>query len=457
MAEPGPWTGLPDGLEPLSSVDRRELGGYRLLGRLGAGGMGIVYLARSVTGRAAAVKVLRPELLRERGAQERFRREISVVSRIPEAFTAPLLDAEADDNGAWMATAFIPGLSLQQSVNAFGPFPAESLHTLWYGLLRALDSVHAAGVVHRDLKPSNVLLTPRGPRLIDFGISTMDGSTRQTSTGAIIGTPGYLAPEQVTGQRPVTAEADVFALGAVMSFAATGVPPFDGENLLNVIYNVLHDEPRLSSLPADLEGWVRSCLDKDPAARPTVDGLLGALSERQVRTAQRRIALEDWLPDAVSRATLRRAQLVLDLDRPYQPSPAEPPALPAGPATAETVLQPAPGEPAERLRQDGPSTGLSWRRPPDSTLSLLRRPAVPEPTTAPGAGPAATALPQSGPNPTPAHPRAVTPSSSNSADGPTPGGLLRTSASPIEAELPPPPRTGLRRRWWRVPFWRSRR
>ncbi|MET8541068.1 serine/threonine-protein kinase [Kitasatospora sp. NPDC004799] len=460
--------GEADGLAPLAATDRRELGDYRLLGRLGAGGMGIVYLARSATGRAAAVKVLRPELLSEPGARERFRREIAVVSRIPEEFTAPFLGAEADEEGAWMATAFIPGLSLQQSVDAYGPLPPDSLYALWYGLLRALDSVHAVGVVHRDLKPSNVLLTAQGPRLIDFGISIMAGSTRQTSTGAIIGTPGYLAPEQIREQ-PVGRGADVFALGAVMSFAATGVPPFGGDNLVRLIYTVLHDEPRLASLPIDLDGWVRACLSKDPAHRPTVDSLLGVLSPRQVTTARRRLARGDWLPDDVSRATLRRAQLVLDLDHPYQPRPDRAPAPLDAPTTAVTLRRPAPGGPTLRLRGPAWRTGVFGAPPPPPPETVhLRASGFPQPGSPPTPPPpppptAARAsmplLPGPAPDPPPPYLPAVLPPpppKPPGGSGPAPEVLLRTSSSPIEAELPPPPRTGLRRRWLRPSTWRPR-
>ncbi|WP_051711429.1 protein kinase domain-containing protein [Streptomyces sp. NRRL S-350] len=455
MGEPEDRTGVPDGLEPLSSGDRRELGGYQLLGRLGSGGMGIVYLARSATGRTAAVKVLRPELLSEPEAQERFRRESAVVSRIPRRFTAPLLDTDVGENGVWMATAFIPGLSLQQSVNAFGPFPADSLYALWYGLLRALHSVHSAGVVHRDLKPSNVLLTAQGPRLIDFGISLVAGSTRQTSTGAIIGTPGYLAPEQVTGQ-PVRAQADVFALGAVMAFAATGSPPFDGDSFVNVIFNVLHGDPRISTLPADLDRWVRACLSKEPAHRPTVDGLISALSDHRVTTAQRQLTQGDWLPDAVSRATLRRTQLVLELDHPYRPGTGQAPELPPSPPTAETVQRPAPGGPTVRLRRPASSPGAIQAPPNPGTVHLRTHgdpPPGPPPTSPPP-------LPGPPPEPPPAPLPVVLPpppAEPPGGAGPAPEALPRTFASPLEAELPPPPRTGLRRRWLlRLPVRRAR-
>ncbi|MFJ9692216.1 serine/threonine-protein kinase [Kitasatospora sp. NPDC101183] len=435
MAEADDWTGLPDGITPLTPGDRRELGGYQLLARLGSGGMGIVYLARSVTGRTAAVKVVRPELLGEREGQERFRRESAAASRIPRRFTAPLLDADIGEDGAWMATAFIPGLSLQQSVHAFGPLPTDSLYALWYGLLRALHAVHAAGVVHRDLKPSNVLLTASGPRLIDFGISLVTGSPSLTSTGAFIGTPGYLAPEQITG-RPVTVEADVFALGAAMAFAATGSPPFDGENIVNAIFNVLQGEPRISSLPADLDGWVRACLSKEPAHRPTVDGLLGALPDQRVTTAWRQLA-GDWLPEAVSRATLRRTQFVLDLDGPYLPPPGGAPEHPPGPRTAVTIERPAPGGPTVRLRSPALSAGAA----PAPTGPAATRAGGDRPPT-PGPPPV---LPDSPPNPSPVPP-------APGGAHPAPDTPLRTFASPLEAELPPPPRTGLRRRW----FLRSR-
>ncbi|WP_051838261.1 serine/threonine-protein kinase [Streptomyces sp. NRRL WC-3742] len=437
MAEPEGRTGMADGLEPLSSGDRRELGTYRLMGRLGAGGMGIVYLARSATGRTAAVKALRPELLSETGARERFRREIAAVSRIPRRFTAPFLDADADENGAWMATAFIPGLSLQQSVSAYGPFPRASLYALWYGLLRALHSVHEAGVVHRDLKPSNVLLTAQGPRLIDFGISIVDGSTGLTSTGAIVGTPGYLAPEQVTGGF-VGAAADVFALGAVMGFAATGHAPFDGDSFVNVLFNVLRGEPRLSSLPEDLDEWVRACLSKDPAHRPSVGALLAALPGHRAATAERLLADGEWLPEAVSAAALERTRLVLDLDHPLRQAPGPQPAVPRIPPTAETVVRPAPGGPTTRLRPVAQtSEGAEGRSAQDPATVSIRLPArTPPPPEQPPAVPPLPPRPPSPPEP----PGGADPPSEVS---------LRTFSSPMEAELPPPPRAGLRSGWFR--------
>ncbi|WP_395292378.1 serine/threonine protein kinase [Kitasatospora hibisci] len=467
-----------DGLSPLAPGDPSELGSYRLLGRLGHGGMGIVYLARSATGRAAAVKVLRPELLSESGAQARFHREIAVVSRVPDDFTAPFLDAEIDEHGVWMATAFIPGLSLQQSVSAFGPLPPGSLYALWYGLLRALHSIHTAGVVHRDLKPSNVLLTTQGPRLIDFGISALNGSTSLTSTGAILGTPGYMGPEQVAGRPDVGPETDIFALGAVMGFAAAGTPPFDGDNVISVIFDVLHGTPRLSALPADLDTWVRACLSKEPAHRPTVDSLLRTLSDTQAVTARRQLAGGDWLPETVSRATLRRAQLVLDLDHPYTPPPAQTPALALPPDrfTTWTVRRPAPGGPTVRLRPpatptgavapppptDGRTTDIRVRRDPSPSPAELHATPADMPQAAPREvhtpappGPPPDVRPDAVPDapgrgllprllPVPLPPPPTEPS--GGAD-PAPDALLRTFAVPMEAELPPPPRTGLRRRW----------
>ncbi|MFF4102118.1 serine/threonine-protein kinase [Streptomyces sp. NPDC001903] len=264
----------------LRDGDPRTVGGYRLEGRLGAGGMGVVYRARSLSGRQVAVKVIRPELADAPAFRERFRREVTAARQVSGAFTAPVVDADADAEAPWLATLFVAGPSLAERVHEQGPLPAVEVWMLAAGLLEALRDIHRVGLVHRDLKPGNVLLAQDGPRVIDFGIArAVDGpdATALTRTGVAIGTPPFMAPEQFLGGE-VGPAADVFALGSVLVHAATGHGPFDGDNTHAVSFRVVYEDPDMTGLAPELVPLVESCLTKDPADRPTIPDLLTLLA-----------------------------------------------------------------------------------------------------------------------------------------------------------------------------------
>ncbi|GAA3483663.1 protein kinase domain-containing protein [Streptomyces yanii] len=343
-------------MEKLGSTDPQRIGAYRLLGRLGAGGMGQVYLARSDRGRTVAIKLVRQELAEQQEFRDRFRQEVQAARQVGSAWTAPVLDADTDAAVPWVATGYVAGPSLQVTVSgragapvgpasgAFGPLPERSVHILGAGLTRALQAIHSAGLIHRDLKPSNILLTIDGPRVIDFGIAraldtVTDGGL--TRTGALVGSPGFMAPEQVRGER-VTAACDVFCLGSVLAYAATGRLPFGGaDNEVHALmFRIAQEEPDLAGVPVDLVDLVRDCLLKDPAARPTTDAVLGRLAEDE--------PAEPWLPGALLAQLGRHAVELLDSEDPEEPERPAEPVAPPGPedAVPPAAEQPAPQPPA---------------------------------------------------------------------------------------------------------------
>ncbi|GGZ28873.1 serine/threonine protein kinase [Streptomyces nitrosporeus] len=252
-------------------------GRYRLQACLGAGGMGVVHLARSPSGLQLAVKVVHPQHATDPEFRARFRQEVAAARRVSGAFTAPVVDADPDAALPWMATLYVPGPTLAAQVKRNGPMSPAGLRRLTAGLAEALRDIHRAGVVHRDLKPGNVLLPDSGPKVIDFGISRPYDSEVRTETGRLIGSPPYMAPEQFQRPREVGPAADVFALGAVLVHAATGRGPFDSDSPYLVAYQVVHDEADLAGVPPDLAPLVGRCLAKDPAARPTPDEIMAAL------------------------------------------------------------------------------------------------------------------------------------------------------------------------------------
>ncbi|MFJ4339245.1 serine/threonine-protein kinase [Streptomyces sp. NPDC088915] len=253
------------------------IGRYVIEHKLGEGGMGTVYLARSRGGRAVAVKVARPELASDPSFRARFRAEVAAARRVGGFHTAQVVDADPDAEAPWLATAYVPGPTLAGLVTAEGPMDETRLRALGAALAEALEAIHACGLVHRDLKPGNIVMAPDGPRVLDFGIARALESTRLTATGSAFGTPGYLAPEQALGEE-VTGAADVFALGAVLVAAAGGRPFGDGTPM-GLMYRSVHEAPDLTSVPAALRGLVARCLAKDPAERPTPDEILDALGE----------------------------------------------------------------------------------------------------------------------------------------------------------------------------------
>jgi len=264
-------------LDELASGDPRRIGPYRLEARLGSGGMGRVYLGRSPGGRHVAIKVIRPELAEDADFRARFAREVAAARKVSGIFTASVVDADLDGPVPWLATSYVAGPSLAVVVAYRGPLPAASVLALAAGLAEGLAAIHASGVVHRDLKPANVLLAEDGPRLIDFGISRSLEAVALTRTGIVVGSPGFMSPEQADG-REVGPPSDIFSLGAVLAFAATGKGPFGDGTTPALLYRVVCTQPDTTGLPGEIRPVVERCLAKDPRSRPTAAQLLAELS-----------------------------------------------------------------------------------------------------------------------------------------------------------------------------------
>ncbi|WP_217169005.1 bifunctional serine/threonine-protein kinase/ABC transporter substrate-binding protein [Streptomyces sp. AC512_CC834] len=333
---------------PLLPGDPGTIGGHRLLARLGAGGMGVVYLGRSATGALAAVKVVLPELADEPDFRARFRREVEAAGRVISPWAVPVTGAGPDEPTPWLATAFVPGPSLGEAVHRSGPLPTHSVRALGRMLAAALRAVHAAGIVHRDVKPANVLLAVDGPRLIDFGIARSTGHTALTATGLVAGTPGFLSPEQAEARLDsLGPPSDVFALGCLLAYAATGRLPFGEGTAQAVLYRTVHDEPDLEGIGADgggahghaaagdeLRALTRECLAKDPAARPDA-------AEIESRLAGDAPSGGAWLPPHVVRDIADRSARMLalpDIDRTVTDLPNGAPAPPHGGVSRRRVL-----------------------------------------------------------------------------------------------------------------------
>jgi hypothetical protein len=266
-------------MQPLGSDDPVEIGRYWLRARLGAGGMGRVYLAATAAGRPVAVKVVRPELSDDQEFRARFRQEIQAAQRVHGLYTAELLDADPDASPPWLVTAYVAGPSLQQAVTDDGPMPEAKVFHLAAGVAEALQAIHAAGLVHRDLKPSNVVLGPDGPRVIDFGIARALESTALTRSGMTVGTVHFMAPEQIL-DLPVTPKMDIFALGSLAAYAALGRPPFGNGHPAAVSHRVIYEPPDLNGCPPRLRTLVEACLAKQPGDRPSLSQILDFCLER---------------------------------------------------------------------------------------------------------------------------------------------------------------------------------
>ncbi|MET8687344.1 serine/threonine-protein kinase [Streptomyces sp. NPDC004732] len=383
-------------MEKLVPGDPQRIGAYRLLARLGAGGMGQVYLARSDRGRTVAVKLVRQELAEQDEFRNRFRQEVQAARQVGGAWTAPVLDADTEAAIPWLATGYVAGPSLQSVVSHdHGPLPERSVNILAAGLSGALKDIHAAGMVHRDLKPSNVLITIDGPRVIDFGIAraletVTDGGL--TRTGALVGSPGFMAPEQVRGDR-ITPACDVFCLGSVLAYAASGALPFGTANsgVHALMFRIAQEEPDLEGLPEELAELIGACLRKDPADRPSLDevlertGAADALGDGHT--------LDPWLPGALVAQLGRHAVQLLDAEDPEETSgetPGEEPvargrgAAPAGgPPEAvgdgDEATPPPPGKPGAAPLDHLP-TMVSGQAPPTPPPTPAHTPA-PAPST----------------------------------------------------------------------------
>ncbi|MFD9432731.1 bifunctional serine/threonine-protein kinase/ABC transporter substrate-binding protein [Streptomyces sp. NPDC060002] len=298
-------------MEPLRTGDPSRIGRYRLLRRLGAGGMGVVFLARAPGGAIAAVKVVRSSYADEAGFRTRFRREIEAARQVRSPWVVPLLDADADAETPWLATSYVPGPSLTEAVDTFGPLSLASVRMLGLRLAEALDAVHGAGLVHRDVKPGNILLAPDGPRLIDFGIARAPEATALTSSGVIVGSPGFLSPEQARARGgEIGPPSDVFSLGCVLAFAATGIRPFGGGGAAGMLLRTVYEEPDPAAVPDSLSLLLRGCLHKDPPGRPSLARLREELGDGTEDDSPGR---SDWLPAPVTRLINDRAAAVLTL------------------------------------------------------------------------------------------------------------------------------------------------
>ncbi|MGW7078755.1 serine/threonine-protein kinase [Streptomyces sp. NPDC054866] len=370
-------------MEKLGPGDPQRIGAYRLLARLGAGGMGHVYLARSDRGRTVAVKLVREELAEQEEFRNRFRQEVQAARRVGGAWTAPVLDADTDATIPWLATGYVAGPSLQSVISHdHGPLPERSVKILAAGLANALKDIHAAGLIHRDLKPSNVLVTIDGPRVIDFGIAraletVTDGGL--TRTGALVGSPGFMAPEQVRGDR-ITPACDVFCLGSVLAYAATGALPFGTANsgVHALMFRIAQEEPDLEALPEELAELVGDCLRKNPADRPTLEQVLERTGAEDTLGDGGRTR-DPWLPGALVAQLGRHAVQLLDTENPDEGGGGASKAVGAAPGAAAAAASaaaasaaspadgdtpPPPGKPGEAAPLDHLPTMITSQTPP---------------------------------------------------------------------------------------------
>ncbi|MCG0287247.1 serine/threonine-protein kinase, partial [Streptomyces sp. PSAA01] len=382
-------------MEDLGAEDPRWIGEYRLLRRLGAGGMGRVFLAHSSRGRTVAVKLVQTELAQQAEFRRRFKQEVRAAQRVGGAWTAPVLDADTEAATPWVATGYIAGPSLHAIVSESGRLPERTVRILAHGLTQALRDIHDAGLVHRDLKPSNVLVTIDGPRVIDFGIAraletVTDGIL--TRSGAVVGSPGFMSPEQVRGER-VTPASDVFCLGSVLAYAATGRQPFGTANsgVHAVMYRIAQEEADLEGLPEGLRELVTDCLKKAPDDRPSLEELLD-------RTAGADDDGEPWLPGGLVAQLGRHAVQLLEVETPAGPGVPAVPGMPARPALPPMAGAAGPATPVGGVA--GPAVPPPPSAPPSATsypLAPAEPPTPPPPTTPPPTTPPLpSAAPQAG-------------------------------------------------------------
>lgn len=328
----------------LRADDPRHIGGYRLLGRLGTGGMGQVFLGRSLGGRLVAVKLLRVEHTEAGQFRDRFAREIEAARRVGGFHTAPVVDADPDADPPWMVTAYIPGPSLHRAVTERGPLTVAAVGALGAGLAEGLAAIHACDLVHRDLKPSNVILAADGPRIIDFGVARVLDADPMTTSGAVVGTYAYMSPEQVRGQ-PVGPAGDVFSLGCVLTFAATSHSPFDAGSIATIVHRIVSEPPDLTDLPEEYElhDLISACLSKDSHGRPTVADILARLNAPDAGTAWPPPAIADMISSAPAEFSDTVDVAADDTGHPARPQPTGP--GPDGhPPTSDTTGQTTPSQ-----------------------------------------------------------------------------------------------------------------
>jgi serine/threonine protein kinase len=273
------------GRDALRRWDPERIGPYAVLGRLGSGSMGQVYLGRSAAGRLVAVKTIRVELAEEAGFRTRFAQEVAAARKVSGVFTAAVVEADPEADIPWLATAYVPAPSLSRLVLACGPLPVSTVRWLAAGCAEALASIHGAGLVHRDLKPSNVLVAPDGPRVIDFGVARAAERMGRTTSRGAVGTPAFMAPEQARDTHEASVASDVYSLGATLLFAATGHPPYSGATVMDVLARLATEEPDLSGLPGELTELITGCMHRVPRQRPTSSAMLVQLGDFTVAQA----------------------------------------------------------------------------------------------------------------------------------------------------------------------------
>ncbi|MFG2224135.1 PQQ-binding-like beta-propeller repeat protein [Streptomyces sp. NPDC048644] len=357
-------------LTQLTQHDPRRIGPFEVLGRLGAGGMGLVYLARSASGRRVAIKTVRTELAEDQLFRVRFTREVEAARAVSGFYTAAVVDADPRAAVPWLATAYVPAPSLEEIVNECGPLPAQAVRWLAAGIAEALQSIHGAGLVHRDLKPSNVLVVEDGPRVIDFGIASGVSNTRLTMTNVAVGTPAYMSPEQARDSRSVTGASDVFSLGSTLVFAATGHAPFHGANPVETVFMLLREGPDLAGLPDELRPLLESCMQMEAAHRPSPADLQSQLAPHLFGSGSDDSGTASaWLPcGAVAliegrrggRSSVPRNSQRAGAGR-AAARPAEPRAVPPRPANAP---QAQPGWPGQVAAGPGAHRGADPRGAP---------------------------------------------------------------------------------------------
>ncbi|MDX2710868.1 PQQ-binding-like beta-propeller repeat protein [Streptomyces stelliscabiei] len=399
-------------VDQLTQHDPRRIGPFEVLGRLGAGGMGLVYLARSASGRRVAIKTVRTELAEDQLFRVRFTREVEAARAVSGFYTAAVVDADPRAAVPWLATAYVPAPSLEEIVNDCGPMPVQAVRWFAAGVAEALQSIHGAGLVHRDLKPSNVLVVEDGPRVIDFGIASGVSNTRLTMTNVAVGTPAYMSPEQAKDSRSVTGASDVFSLGSMLVFAATGHAPFHGANPVETVFMLLREGPDLSGLPDDLRPLIESYMQMDPTARPGPADLQAQLAPHLFGSGSDDSGTASaWLPEkAVAMIETRRGGRPAPKPQPssgrsggggrphapvppppppYDPAPAPVGAPDTGPvrlAGGQVPIGPGPrvaDARAAAVKAPPPEAGLaaSWSRPRAGVNGADPAPAVAPPAT----------------------------------------------------------------------------
>ncbi|MEV0317080.1 PQQ-binding-like beta-propeller repeat protein [Streptomyces sp. NPDC050658] len=323
-------------VDQLTQHDPRRIGPFEVLGRLGAGGMGLVYLARSASGRRVAIKTVRTELAEDQLFRVRFTREVEAARAVSGFYTAAVVDADPRAAVPWLATAYVPAPSLEEIVNEHGPLPTQAVRWLAAGVAEALESIHGAGLVHRDLKPSNVLVVEDGPRVIDFGIASGVSNTRLTMTNVAVGTPAYMSPEQAKDSRSVTGASDVFSLGSMLVFAATGHAPFHGANPVETVFMLLREGPDLEGLPDELRPLIETCMQMEAALRPSPADLQAQLAPHLFASES-----EDGDSGTASAWLPERAVALIEARRGGRP-PARVPASSSGRSGGRSAAAPAP-------------------------------------------------------------------------------------------------------------------